>query len=608
MRSKTFKSNIIRYLELHLIFLPVFVFLNNSASAVDHPSPVQTVFTAKLLGAKTTLPISWTDEPVGARGEPWYTVVYDDRAWPTGRLWERNSVPQGKSRLWRIPIHVDVPPSKDSKVMLRFHVDDSIDAYIDGYLLGTYGNRRTGVSAGEVDIDVTDHLKAGDHLLAVRVSNGPGNSFFSVKFLDFSAGSAEQIRKDFWKNLTSKDDAVKRSTVLAIRRLAQENPDDRDFQLKLIYTYLHGPGELRDLKQAELALNAYKNRKFPLGTEEETAILKEIGKIESIVPRLRIQAEEPDKYPDAAVRLGDALWDAGDDAGAVAAYEKGFQNSLTRNGFSLNNQLELAQKLLESGRIEPVTSNLPKLEEKALREDQQSLYLWFGRLYSLTGDYDAANRCYLRYEQQGDTTATTLANYHRLKRAFVTGDFNYCQGLIETELARIELLASLREEYGVIKVQVLCAQGKKTEAEQACGSIAWRTTNPENQLYLQRYLLVAKALDSRTQMKAAANQLYHRIVVQEASSKRIRPNTELLVDLAESLEILGNPKLATKYAKTVLENTPDVSLPANQWLRGRAALVADDNNLALSSLTKARNLDPKNYWVEQALKKITANN
>lgn len=98
-------------------------------------------------------------------------------------------------------------------------------------------------------------------------------------------------------------------------------------------------------------------------------------------------------------------------------------------------------------------------------------------------------------------------SYYRLQRAFNIGDFDYCQYLIETELKKGEVKPHFKEAYGIYKVRILTAQGKKSEAEQAVGSIPWVNTDFKNPYYLQKYLLIAKTLDNQTKMKEAIDHL-----------------------------------------------------------------------------------------------------
>lgn len=92
------------------------------------------------------------------------------------------------------------------------------------------------------------------------------------------------------------------------------------------------------------------------------------------------------------------------------------------------------------------------------------------------------------------------------------------------------------------------------------------------------------------------------------SSGRIKLTArETAIEFAESLKIIGRADLANGYAKRVLESSPNIRLPEVQRMRGRAAIVMDDKELALSSFHKANSLDRDNYWVNKALKQLRAN-
>lgn len=117
--------------------------------------------------------------PVDTAGRAWYDAKFDDSAWTPTTLPEAGTIPSDQDRYYRLHYRL----GSVSAVEITLTGDDGLQLYVNGRRIGGWGAAECHGEemAGEVHLDLTAYMHTGDNVLAVHVSNGPGDSYLAAE-------------------------------------------------------------------------------------------------------------------------------------------------------------------------------------------------------------------------------------------------------------------------------------------------------------------------------------------------------------------------------------------------------------------------------------------
>lgn len=135
-------------------------------------------------------PFAEEADPTDDGGVPWYSTSFDMVGWSTVSLPDSGHCPAGDDRVYRAWFSV---PDLDHRYTFRLQSDDGVWLYINGEAVGHWGgdwqeegcvnDDASCTTAVSVDpINITEHLRTGDNLVAVRVSNAVNNQYFDLQY------------------------------------------------------------------------------------------------------------------------------------------------------------------------------------------------------------------------------------------------------------------------------------------------------------------------------------------------------------------------------------------------------------------------------------------
>jgi hypothetical protein len=546
-----------------------------------------------VLGAKSSQTIGLREEQAGPGSVPWYSPAYSDVSWPAGQLDENNTVPSHRSKLWRVAVRVDTPPAGGAPIKLKLFGDDALRVYFDGYLLGSYG-APTGGWAGAVVIDVTDRMTAGMHVIGIRLDNGDGGSRMQFRMLDEALGSPESLKGvgGFWSNFYSMDAEERKRVCLAAVEAAKLKPDDIAVRRMAFLTYVKGPAGLRDIAAAQRDADDIIRRGLKFPSVDRYDLARATGQLEALLPQLTEAAKSDTQ---SAVKLADALreiknpkeasrWysEACSSAGKLTEFQRIFYRCQSISGCLDCGDVGTAVRLLAA-----TSAEVKKAPNAALD---------VARLYRRLGDRATASEFRARYEQA--TNNAPGSSLESAEACLEEGVFDQCLAHLDSA-EQATSSPGRTMVIGPLRVRALAELGRRDQAASAAAQIPWARGDAENEQFLYNYLLVARALNGRDQMKAGADRLRNLLKQKQAETKYYRPNPEHLVELAATYQLLGDVAAAKEYATDVTNQVLDVALPANQWQLGRALRILQQEGQAAQHLAKAQALDPKHYWIRK---------
>ncbi len=323
------------------------------------------------------------------------------------------------------------------------------------------------------------------------------------------------------------------------------------------------------------------------------------GKLEQFIPQLRQQAQDPKNW-NGYLLLGDALRDLGENSGAFLAYQDAFRMSAPDEKQTLRFRLQVIDRLLDLGQVDAASRPLDAIASRAQELGDGALLIGLGETQERLGNRRMAEDLSARGEMKAGSRSGAYAAERRARRLLDTGDFQACAAVVQTSISS-DMTSPVRELLGVYGVLALVEQGRQDEARKAAAQIAWAPRSGDDQRYLLRYLRVARALGITESIRAAVRQLDQVIAASAKQSKYVRPDAEVLMELALAHRDLGDQASSKQCAEEVLKIVPDASLPLFQFLRGRAARIIGDEVAATSCLTKALALDTANHWIKKEL-------
>lgn len=135
-------------------------------------------------------PFAEEADPTDSSGRPWYATDYEMVGWSTVSMPDSGHCPSGYDRAYRAWFTVS---DVEHRFKFRLQSDDGIWLYVNGEFVGHWGgdwqeegcvNDDAGCEVTvEVDpLNITEHLRAGENLVAARVSNAVNTHYFDLQW------------------------------------------------------------------------------------------------------------------------------------------------------------------------------------------------------------------------------------------------------------------------------------------------------------------------------------------------------------------------------------------------------------------------------------------
>ncbi|MCB9683102.1 MAG: hypothetical protein H6733_16680 [Alphaproteobacteria bacterium] len=129
------------------------------------------------------------DDPVDGLARPFHDPTADVSGWSPVTPPDRNAIPQGSDRAYRLTVDVTGTPPR---VVMDLQSDDGLTVWIDGQRVGQWGGQwqQEGCVNDAAEcietiavppIDVSTWLTEGSHVVALRVSNPVAGSYADVR-------------------------------------------------------------------------------------------------------------------------------------------------------------------------------------------------------------------------------------------------------------------------------------------------------------------------------------------------------------------------------------------------------------------------------------------
>jgi hypothetical protein len=123
-------------------------------------------------------------------GNKWYDYTYDDNSWISlNKLPDKEWGCNDCDRYYRGYINLETDDLNNFNYFAKIEADDGIWIYINGNLVGHWGgemhkgpcvNCHWGSEVKVEPIFISEKLQSGKNVIAVHVSNGPGDSYFNL--------------------------------------------------------------------------------------------------------------------------------------------------------------------------------------------------------------------------------------------------------------------------------------------------------------------------------------------------------------------------------------------------------------------------------------------
>lgn len=135
-----------------------------------------------------SMPFTTEPDPTDSAGRAFYADGFDLRDWSTVALPDSGHTPPGHDRAYRAVLSL---PALGERVFVEVQSDDGLWLWVNGAAVGHWGGgwQEEGCVNDEArcletvtvaPVEVTDYLRAGDNVVAARVSNAVDQSYFQL--------------------------------------------------------------------------------------------------------------------------------------------------------------------------------------------------------------------------------------------------------------------------------------------------------------------------------------------------------------------------------------------------------------------------------------------
>jgi len=525
----------------------------------------------------------------------------DDSRWRSGQLREKNSIPEWKSRLYRVPIRVSAPPGPGETFILSVEADDGLQVWLDGFKLGAWGNGAKPTLSGRQTLDLSQQLTVGDHVLALRVDNGIADSSLIADLRVISEDSPDALTVGDWfrTNFNSPDERLRTIAIERARKLAKLHPADQPTLWAAFDTYAQAdPPNI----QAAWETIAEVSRLGATWHCAAAPLIVDVGDYALMDNMLRRTDWSGDRSQFQRFNRGRMLMLTAKRDEALIEFETALQRlqEVPQVGWR-------ADFLIEIGLLDKVVPALHRAEGTARRITDTSGLVSLEKSFRKLGDYKRSKSLLSQLVQ----TNRQLALGPLSELALLTGDFAEAERLSREALASVEVTptrgTSLRQELLLRLATALSAQGKETEAKEVCAKIdvgpfpgqpAWTLT--AIRMTHHPRLQIARISQNKQALRETAQALYDALKVRATNCPCRDVEPRVLADLALARHESGMTAEASHVSTLIRTSVANIAIPANQVAPGAAALVLGDKEAARRHYGDAALYAPEDWWIRMA--------
>jgi len=548
-------------------------------------------------------PIEHDASPRGSDGLEWMAPTFDDARWQLGSLRELNSIPEGRSRLYRTKLTLIGAPPAGVQVMLHVDADDGLRVWLDGFSLGEWGSGKDSKLAGLRSIDLTDRLSGGVHTLALRVDNGIAGSKLDARIDVIAAESPEALKAGNWfrKNFNSLDERLRGAAIARARAVVESHPDDADARWMALSTYysIDPP----DLTGAHALVQMSITRGISDAPGGAIPLLVDFGEYEAIGALIERGnwGSDPEKFK--LFNQGQYLFHSGRREEAIAVLRSAVTSygKVPVYGWRVN-------CLLDAGVLDKVGPAVRREVERAEGSGSIPSYPALADSLMRLGDYSRARRLYATFFQSYGAQA--IAPLSQI--ALLTGDFAEAERLCReaiTNLTVTETRGRIARRMLQVRLAIaLHAQGKLAELASLRSELDLQDFPNQPQFTLTAIrstlhprLRIAMLGDDRVALEAAAISLYNALKERASKSPCLDVDPDILADLALGLRESGKDQEMQHVCGLIERSVAGIALPVNQAALGRAAALSGNKDAARKHLGDAALLAPDDWWIKQEL-------